>query len=119
MYKNSGFISFAFRRISGIALVLYLFTHIMVIGSVNFGPEAFNGVMEFMQSPGFRLAEIALLAAVIYHGVDGIRLLIVNVFKVTETRKSLFWAVIVVSIILGLAGGIPMFIFMLQEIGIL
>lgn len=35
MYKTTGFISFLFRRVSGVALVLYLFTHIWVIGAAN------------------------------------------------------------------------------------
>lgn len=118
MYKNFGYISFLFRRISGLALVGYLFTHMMVIGSINFGEEAFNNAMKFLQSPLFRIGEIALLAAVIYHAVDGIRLLIVHQFKITETRTSLFYAVIVICVILGLAGGIPLALFALEEVGI-
>jgi succinate dehydrogenase/fumarate reductase cytochrome b subunit len=58
--------------------------------------------------------EILLLAAVVYHAFDGIRLLIVHYFKVTEYRKSLFYAIFVVSVILTIAGGIPILLFMLQ-----
>lgn len=118
MYKTTGFISFLFRRISGVALVLYLFMHIMVIGSINAGPEAFDARLAVVQAPLFKFLEIALLIAVIYHGIDGIRLLIVHYFNVPNYRKSLFYAVIVISVILAIAGGFPMLMFALEEVGI-
>jgi succinate dehydrogenase / fumarate reductase cytochrome b subunit len=114
MYKTTGFISFVLRRFTGIALVLYLFTHMWVIGSINQGPEVFDARLNLVQTPFFKLAEIALLAAVVYHAFDGIRLLMVNWFKVTEYRKSLFYAVLAVSVVLVIAGGIPILLFMLE-----
>ncbi len=115
MYKTTGFLSFILRRFTGVALVLYLFTHMWVIGSITQGPEAFNARLNLVQTPFFKLAEIALLAAVVYHGLDGIRLLLVNWFKVTDYRKSLFYAVIAVSVLLVIAGGIPILLFMLES----
>ena len=117
MYKTTGFISFALRRFTGVVLVLYLFMHMWVIGSVNQGPEVFNARLSIVQQPLFKLGEVALLAAVIYHGLDGIRLLMVNWFGVTEYRKSLFYAVLALSVLLVIAGGIPMIIFMFEEMG--
>ena len=114
MYKTTGFISFVLRRLTGVALVLYLFMHMWVIGSINQGPEVFNARLNLVQTPLFKLAEIALLAAVVYHGLDGIRLLMVNWFKVTEYRKSLFYAVLAVSVLIVVAGGIPILLFMLE-----
>ena len=114
MYKTTGFISFVLRRLTGVTLVLYLFTHMWVIGSINQGPEVFNTRLNLVQTPFFKLAEIALLAAVVYHALDGIRLLMVNWFKVTEYRKSLFYAVLAVSVLIVVAGGIPILLFMLE-----
>ena len=114
MYKTTGFISFVLRRLTGVTLVLYLFTHMWVIGSINQGSEVFNARLNLVQTPLFKLAEIALLAAVVYHGLDGIRLLMVNWFKVTEYRKSLFYAVLAVSVLIVIAGGIPILLFMLE-----
>jgi succinate dehydrogenase cytochrome b subunit len=117
MYKTTGFVSFALRRLTGVVLVLYLFMHMWVIGSINQGPAAFNARLAIVQNPLFKLGEVALLAAVIYHGLDGIRLLMVNWLGVTSYRKSLFYAVFALSVLLVIAGGIPMIIFMLQEMG--
>ena len=114
MYRSTGFISFLLRRVTGVALVLYLFTHMWVIGSANSGPETFDARLNFFQSTAFKFAEIALLAAVVYHAFDGIRLIVVHYFNVTEYRKSLFYAAFVVSVILTVAGGLPILIFMLE-----
>ena len=114
MYKSTGFISFFLRRLTGLALVFYLFLHMWVIGSANSGPEVFNARLAAVQTPLFKLMEIALLAAVVYHAFDGIRLLIVHYLDVTEYRKSLFYAAFAVSALLTVAGGIPIFLFMLE-----
>lgn len=116
MYKTTGFISFFIRRLTGMALVFYLFLHIWVIGAALGGAEAFDARMEAVQGPLFTFFEILLLGAVIYHTIDGIRLLVVHYFKVTEYRKSLLYAGLVTGAILLIAGGIPLFIFMLEQI---
>lgn len=114
MYTSTGFISFFLRRLTGVALAVYLLMHMWVIGSVNDGPEAFNARLALVQTPIFKLAEVALLAAVVYHAFDGIRLLIVHYFNVIEYRKSLFYAAFAVAALLTVAGGIPILLFMFE-----
>ncbi len=114
MYRSTGFISFVLRRVSGVALVIYLGLHMWVIGSVNAGPEVFDARLATVQTTFFKFLEIALLAAVVYHAFDGIRLLIVHYFRVTEYRKSLFYAAFAVSALLTIAGGLPILLFALE-----
>ena len=114
MYKTTGFLSFALRRFTGVALVMYLLLHIWVIGSSLSGAEVFDERLNFLQSDLFKVLEIALLAAVIYHAFDGVRLLLVNWFKITEKRKNLFYSVMVISALLVIAGGVPILLFMLE-----
>lgn len=114
MYKTTGFFSFVLRRVSGMALVLYLLLHIWVIGSALSGPEAFDTRLNVVQTPVFKVLEIALLAAVVYHAFDGVRLLLVNWFKITDKRKNMFYAVFVVSALMVIAGGVPILLFMLE-----
>jgi succinate dehydrogenase / fumarate reductase cytochrome b subunit len=105
MYTSTGFISWLLRRISGLALVLYLFIHLWVIGAANSGTDAFNARIASVETPIFKLFEVALLAAVVYHALDGIRLLLIHYFDLTEHRKNLFWAVFILSAILTVVGG--------------
>jgi succinate dehydrogenase / fumarate reductase, cytochrome b subunit len=87
-----------------------------VIGSALGGPASFDQRLAMVQGPVFTFLEIMLLAAVIYHAIDGIRLLIVHYFKVTEYRKSLFYAALGTTILIFIAGAIPMLIFMLESL---
>ena len=114
MYKTTGFFSFVLRRVTGVALVLYLFTHMWVIGSITQGPEVFDARLNLVQTPFFKLLEIALLAAVVYHAFDGIRLLIIHWFNVTNYRTSLFYSAFAISAILVIAGGVPILLFMFE-----
>jgi succinate dehydrogenase cytochrome b subunit len=106
MYKNSGFISFVLRRFTGVVLVLYLFTHMLVIGSATQGKAAFDATLAIVQGPVFKLMEIALIAAVAYHAFDGVRLLIVHYFNVIDYRKSLFYAAFAVAAFFTAIGGL-------------
>jgi succinate dehydrogenase / fumarate reductase cytochrome b subunit len=103
MYKSTGFISFALRRFTGVVLVLYLFTHILVIGSATQGKAAFDATLAIVQGPVFK---IALIAAVAYHAFDGVRLLIVHYFNVISYRKSMFYAAFAVAAFFTAIGGL-------------
>lgn len=116
MYKSTGFISFLLRRFTGLVLVLYLSLHIWVIGSATQGAEAFNARMMVFDTPVNKILEILLLAAVLYHGFDGIRLLIVHYFNVTDYRKSLFYAGFALAALLTVVGGVPMLLYALSEL---
>ena len=100
MYRSTGFIAFVLRRRGGPGDHLLL--HMSSAAST--AARRLNDRMEFLGKPFFRLLEIGLLAAVISRR-DGIRLLIGHYFQVTEYRRGLFYAVIVVSGILVIAGG--------------
>ena len=106
MYKSTGFVSFVLRRFTGIALVLYLFMHMLVIGSATQGAAAFDATLAVVQGPLFKIMEIGLLAAVAYHAFDGVRLLIVHYFNVIDYRKSLFYAAFAVAAFFTAIGGL-------------
>ena len=114
MSRSLGFLSFFLRRLTGVALVLYLATHMWVIGSAIHGPEVFDARLALVQTPFFKLAEIALLAAVWFHAFDGVRLILVNWFRVTNYRTSLLYAAVVMTGLLTLVGGVPILLFILE-----
>jgi succinate dehydrogenase/fumarate reductase cytochrome b subunit len=57
MYRSNGYISFLLRRVTGIALVLYLFVHMLVIGSALQGAQVFDTRLAAVQTPFFKIAE--------------------------------------------------------------
>ncbi len=107
-YKLSpGHIGWLFHRISGLALVFYLILHVWVIHHLNYGPEKFKDVMAFLNTPIFKLLEIALWAGILFHTLNGIRLLIIDFAGGARFHKKMFYVVMLLVIILTVIGAIP------------
>jgi succinate dehydrogenase / fumarate reductase cytochrome b subunit len=67
-----------FHRLSGLGVVLFLMAHILDTASVHFAPNEYNFFVRLYKSPLFGLAEIALGAALLYHGLNGLKLIILD-----------------------------------------
>jgi succinate dehydrogenase / fumarate reductase cytochrome b subunit len=66
------------NRIAGVTILAYLVAHIFVIGSTRFGDGSFDRIMEFLHNPFARFMEFVLIMAVLAHGLNGIRHLLVD-----------------------------------------
>ena len=85
--------AWVFHRISGLALVLYLPLHVWVTHHIARGPDQFNRVMEAMNTPMFKVFEVALLAAVLYHAFNGIRVIMIDLdwLPTARAQRIAFW----------------------------
>jgi succinate dehydrogenase cytochrome b subunit len=104
-YKFVGSWAWIFHRLSGLALIFYLSLHIWVINSLTKGPEAFNSVMGFLSSPMFKLLEVGLWAAILFHAFNGIRVVMVDFSKGSLYHKKLFAIFTGMAFILWVIGG--------------
>ena len=91
---RTGAIAWLFHRVSGLALTLYLAMHIWVTHHVVQGPESFNRIMGVLSTPFFKIVELALLAAIVYHTFNGIRILVIDFAQGSKYHKPLFWGAI-------------------------
>lgn len=93
-YKwRAGMINWLFHRISGLALVLYICAHMFVVSSLKSSAvsdkAAFDRLAEIMHNPVLTIFEIALLAAVLYHTFNGIRVMAIDFFNGSKRDKLL------------------------------
>ena len=76
-------------------LFLFLFAHVLDTALVRVSPEAYNEVMEAYKNPIVGLAEAGLVAAVIFHALNGLRIIAVDFWsKGPRLQRQLFWAVV-------------------------
>lgn len=69
-------ILFILHRVTGVALLVYLLAHIWTVSTAMLGgPEMFDRVMATLAGPEFLIADMALLGSVIFHTVNGLRLI--------------------------------------------
>lgn len=105
----TGSLAYVFHRVSGIALIFFLFFHILSITKSQATPEAYDLMIRRMQEPDFKIGEILLFAGLIYHGLNGIRIVLVDfVWHRTEHHKRLFWGFAALAAVLVIAGTIPL-----------
>ena len=95
------------HRISGAGVLLFLLIHIIDIFLVLFGPELFYKLLILYTHPVFRVAEVGLVAAVLFHALNGIRIAVMDFYPQLHTpqrHQQLVYAVGVVFVLLFLPG---------------
>ncbi|SFR10636.1 succinate dehydrogenase, cytochrome b556 subunit [Desulfoscipio geothermicus] len=87
------------HRITGIGLVLYILLHTtLMASSLIRGSEAFNAMLTIlMTNPVLHYMELLLVGAVIYHGLNGIRLLLFDIGIGFSRQKEIFWSAMAVG----------------------
>ncbi len=70
--------SWALHRITGVAIILFLFAHVVDTAVVGWGPEAYNKVMAAYSNPLVRSLELGLVAAVLFHAINGVKIMLVD-----------------------------------------
>lgn len=90
MYKiKEGMFAWILHKITGISIVVFLIFHIWGMSQMSKGPEAFNHVIEVYKSPFFRVGEILLLGALLFHGFNGVRLILGEFTTWANTKHKL------------------------------
>ena len=86
-----GWWAWLLQRISGVALVGYLFLHIGVIATSQAGADTFDAVLIFVQHPVFAALNIVLIAIVLYHTFNGIRVILFDLGIGIKQQAALVW----------------------------
>ena len=93
--------SWLFHRITGVAVILFLFAHVIDTAVVGWGPEAYNRVTAAYKNPVVHVLELGLVLAVLYHSINGLKITLIEFFPslVPKIRPIgiAFLAVFVVS----------------------
>ena len=104
---NEGMWSWVLHRITGTAIFFFLLVHILDTALVRVSPEAYNAVIGAYKTPIMGLGEIALVAAIGLHALNGLRIILIDFTEFgTRHQKAMFWVAIALWIVL-LAGFVP------------
>ncbi len=104
---REGMWSWVLHRITGVAIYFFLLVHLLDTALVRWSPEAYNAVIGTYQTPIMGLGEVALVAAIGFHALNGLRIILVDFWSVgTRHHRLMFWTVIALWILL-LAAFVP------------
>jgi succinate dehydrogenase / fumarate reductase, cytochrome b subunit len=78
---REGMWSWVAHRITGVMIFFFLFAHVIDTAMVRVSPEAYNSAVQTYKNPVVGLMEVGLVAAVLYHGLNGIRVVLVDFWE--------------------------------------
>lgn len=101
LWKATGMWAWLLFRISGLILVFYLGAHIIIISMGQFGAEGetLNDIMKTFDHPVLVLLDLALVVAVLYHALNGVRIILMDFGIGVHRHKILFWSAMAVVVI--------------------
>jgi len=108
LYRGrEGMWSWVLHRITGVAIYFFLLVHILDSALLRVSPRAYNAVIDTYKQPIMGIGEAALVAAIMFHALNGIRIILIDFWGGGPKRQRLmFWLVLVVWVIL-MAGFLP------------
>jgi len=66
------------HRATGVGLLVYLVFHLVVTNAILGGRIFFTDIMGMLSNPLTHIGEIIVVAAVAFHGINGIRLVLIS-----------------------------------------
>ncbi|MET0898729.1 MAG: succinate dehydrogenase, cytochrome b556 subunit [Mycobacterium sp.] len=79
LYRGDpGMWSWVLHRITGATIFFFLFVHVLDTALVRVSPQAYNEVIETYKTPIVGLLEVGLVAAVLFHALNGVRVILVD-----------------------------------------
>ncbi|HVX07493.1 MAG TPA: succinate dehydrogenase, cytochrome b556 subunit [Humibacter sp.] len=102
LYRGrEGMWSWVLHRITGVAIFFFLLVHILDSVVLGISPQAYNAVIGTYKNPIMGLGETALVAAIAFHALNGIRIILIDFWsKGAKYQRFMFWTVIVVWVVL-------------------
>ena len=107
IYKGkSGQWAFVLHRITGFLVFMFLLLHVVDVSLVNLSPTLYNEVHDLYGNVLLRLFEVGLLAALVFHAFNGLRIVMIDFFPgAIRSEKVMFTIVLFFSVILTAVGG--------------
>lgn len=91
---REGYWAWLLHRVSGVAIILFLFLHVLDTSLIGFGPAAYETFVSFYRVPLFRVLEVALAGAVLYHGINGLRIILIDFVETATRVQRQLWYVV-------------------------
>jgi succinate dehydrogenase cytochrome b subunit len=100
---GQGELAWAFHRISGVAIWAFILLHVLDIFLAQANPALYDDLLSIYASPVGRVLETLLGAALLYHALNGLRIIVMDFWpQLTRWHKQIWQASWVVFVIVGL-----------------
>ncbi len=95
---SEGFWLWAIKLATGVLIVILLLVHFIVNHTASQGLLTYADVIAYYSNPAIVVMEIAFLAAVVSHGLIGLRGIILDLNPPAKLMHTLDWVMVIVGI---------------------
>jgi succinate dehydrogenase / fumarate reductase cytochrome b subunit len=95
--RGWGFVLTWAHRVTGLSLVLYMFFHVITLSGLR-DPSGFAEKMAFFDNFFFTFLEWALAVPVVFHALNGCRLMLYEIFRVRQEQIMIRWVFLLSAI---------------------
>ena len=100
--RRIGTWAFVLNRWSGVLLAIYLYVHLGILTTIAFSPNAYDQFLVLARSPLGLLFDVVLALLILFHGLNGLRIIYAALAGKIEQQRGQFWAVVALSVVLTL-----------------
>ncbi|HEU0297984.1 MAG TPA: succinate dehydrogenase, cytochrome b556 subunit [Longimicrobium sp.] len=101
-YKgNAGMWTWLLHRVTGLGILAFLIIHVIDTAVVVYWPDFYDHTLDIYRSPLFRVAELLIFFAVLYHALNGLRIIIQDFWPIAMMhQRRMAWAVSAITAVL-------------------
>ena len=99
--------AFYAHRVSGVGILAFLALHLVDIGIVAISPALYDEVHVLYGTPPLRVFEVGLLAGILFHAFNGLRLLLLDLVDVgLRGSERLLWLAVGLTVVVTIPAAI-------------
>lgn len=106
LYRGrEGMWSWVAHRVTGVLIFFFLLAHVLDTALVRVSPDSYNRIIDTYKTPIVNLMEVGLVGAVLFHALNGIRVMLIDFWaKGTRYQKQMTFAVVGITVLVMIPG---------------
>jgi succinate dehydrogenase / fumarate reductase cytochrome b subunit len=97
---REGMWTWLLHRVTGLGILLFLVIHVVDTALVIYWPEMYDSALRIYKNPFFRVSEVGIFFAVLFHAANGLRIIVQDFWPSTMLRqRQMAWAAAVVVLL--------------------
>jgi succinate dehydrogenase / fumarate reductase, cytochrome b subunit len=118
LYRGGeGMWSWVAHRITGVAVFFFLLVHVLDTALVRVSPHTYDAAIATYKTPIVALMEVGLVGAVLYHALNGLRIIAIDFWdKGPKYQRSMLWTIVLLWLLLMIPGAYFMMIHTIESL---
>lgn len=106
LYRGrEGMWSWVAHRVTGVLVFFFLFSHVLDTALVRVSPDSYDRIIDTYKNPLVNVLEVGLVGAVLYHALNGIRVMLVDFWaKGVRYQKQMLYGIVALWLVVMVPG---------------